>query len=76
MTLEAIISAIKLPILINTNQQTQLVDAYNKWMDYKKAHFALAGYKLVDQDEQAITSMILLKMARLIIFMLTTNFRL
>lgn len=36
------------------NQQTQLVDAYNKWMDYKKAHFALAGYKLVDQDEQAI----------------------
>lgn len=36
------------------NQQTQLVDAYNKWMDYKKAHFALAGYKLADQDEQAI----------------------
>ncbi|WP_263863449.1 YSIRK-type signal peptide-containing protein [Limosilactobacillus reuteri] len=36
------------------DQQTQLVDAYNKWMDYKKAHFALAGYKLVDQDEQAI----------------------
>lgn len=36
------------------NQQTQLVDTYNKWMDYKKAHFALAGYKLADQDEQAI----------------------
>lgn len=36
------------------DQQTQLVDAYNKWMDYKKAHFALAGYKLADQDEQAI----------------------
>lgn len=36
------------------NNQTQLVDAYNKWMDYKKAHFALAGYKLADQDEQAI----------------------
>ena len=35
------------------DQQTQLVDAYNKWMDYKKAHFALAGYKLADQDEQA-----------------------
>ncbi len=36
------------------NNQTQLVDAYNKWLDYKQAHFALAGYKLVDQDEQAI----------------------
>ncbi len=36
------------------NQQTQLVDAYNKWLDYKQAHFALAGYKLADQDEQAI----------------------
>ncbi|WP_297951451.1 MucBP domain-containing protein [uncultured Lactobacillus sp.] len=36
------------------NKQTQLVDAYNKWRNYKKAHFALAGYKLVDQDEQAI----------------------
>ncbi len=35
------------------DQQTQLDDAYNKWMDYKKAHFALAGYKLADQDEQA-----------------------
>ncbi|WP_282805717.1 MucBP domain-containing protein [Lactobacillus isalae] len=34
--------------------QTQLVDQYNKWLDYKKAHFALAGYKLADQDEQAI----------------------
>ena len=36
------------------NNQTQLVDAYNKWLDYKQAHFALAGYKLADQDEQAI----------------------
>ena len=36
------------------NNQTQLVDAYNKWLDYKKDHFALAGYKLADQDEQAI----------------------
>ena len=36
------------------NQQTQLVDAYNKWLDYKKQNFALAGYKLADQDEQAI----------------------
>ncbi|MRI08760.1 hypothetical protein, partial [Limosilactobacillus reuteri] len=27
------------------NQQTQLVDAYNKWLDYKKQNFALAGYK-------------------------------
>jgi len=36
------------------NNQTQLVDAYNKWLDYKTDHFALAGYKLADQDEQAI----------------------
>ncbi|MBB1110246.1 YSIRK-type signal peptide-containing protein [Limosilactobacillus sp. pH52_RY] len=38
----------------NKDLQTQLVDQYNKWLDYKKAHFALAGYKLADQDEQAI----------------------
>ena len=36
------------------NQQTQLVDAYNKWLNYKEQNFALAGYKLADQDEQAI----------------------
>ncbi|WP_225432287.1 YSIRK-type signal peptide-containing protein [Limosilactobacillus reuteri] len=36
------------------DERDVLVDAYNKWMDYKKAHFALAGYKLADQDEQAI----------------------
>lgn len=36
------------------DMQTQLVDQYNKWLDYKKAHFALAGYKLAEQDEQAI----------------------
>ncbi|MCD7133120.1 LPXTG cell wall anchor domain-containing protein [Limosilactobacillus balticus] len=36
------------------DQQAKLVDDYNKWFDYKKANFALAGYKLADQDEQVI----------------------
>lgn len=36
------------------DERDVLVDAYNKWLDYKKDHFALAGYKLADQDEQAI----------------------
>lgn len=36
------------------DQQAKLVDDYNKWVAYKNAHFALAGYKLADEDEQAI----------------------
>ncbi|MCC4325660.1 PT domain-containing protein [Limosilactobacillus reuteri] len=36
------------------DQSVKLVDDYNKWFDYKKANFALAGYKLADQDEQVI----------------------
>ncbi|MDE7055697.1 MAG: YSIRK-type signal peptide-containing protein, partial [Lactobacillus sp.] len=36
------------------DKSAKLVDDYNKWFDYKKANFALAGYKLADQDEQAI----------------------